>query len=187
MFGGGDRQLSARIGKAGWGLFGVLVPKVSDRELTGLVAGEPEKYAGRMFGVSCDFSEADLRAVYSGQGFQDAVKAERRFAWRPVLDLCVWARQAKIDKSRGRVRRFEMDAQLGWDEGRRFKAFDRKVFPPKRNPIPLELREAGSGLGSWRELLIPKPTPEQEREYVEKGRQRGKSNRGEGLTSATAI
>ena len=105
------------------------------------------------------------------------------FVWRPVLDLCVWAvKQNRAIRGRD-VRQFEMDAHWGWTRAAVSRLLT-EGFSSKENPIPSELREQ-VWPGILAGTLDPEPTPEQEREYVEKaskGRQQG-----EGLTSATAF
>jgi hypothetical protein len=64
-------------------------PEGLGRELTSAITADPERYAAE----AADFKQLSeptyVRAVV--QGFDDALKQKRTFAWLPVLDLCVWA------------------------------------------------------------------------------------------------
>jgi hypothetical protein len=155
-------------------------PEGLGRELTALVAEEPEKYAAGCPEFMRLSEPTYLRSIV--QGFQDAVKAKRRFAWRPVLDLCVWAVRQNREIP-GRVQRFEMDAHWGWTRAAVSRLLT-EGFSSEANPIPFELREqAWPGIVAG--TLDPEPTPEQEMEYLEKA-SKGKQQ-GEGLASATAF
>ena len=156
-------------------------PEGLGRELTALVAEEPEKYAAGCSEFMRLSEPTYLRSIV--QGFHDAVKSKRGFAWRPVLDLCVWA-VGKIEKSRDVFSGLRWRAPWGWTTA----AISRLLtegFSSEENPIPFELREqvwSGIVVGT----LDPEPTPEQEKGNTSRKRQR-ESSRVKGLTSATAF
>lgn len=154
-------------------------PEGVGRELTALVAEKPEQYAAGCPEFTRLTEPTYIRALI--QGFQDALKMKRSFVWRPVLDLCVWAvKQNRAIPGRD-VRQFEMDAHWGWTRAAVSRLLT-EGFSSNENPIPFELREQvwpGIVAGT----LDPEPTPEQERDYVEKA-SKGKQ-RDEGLPRAT--
>ena len=139
-------------------------PEGLGRELTALVAEQPERYA-----TACpEFTQLSeptyVRAVV--EGFQNALAAKRRFNWDPVLDFCVWAVRHEREIPGRNIHHFGMDAHWGWTKA----AVSRLLtggFSSEENPIPFELREKvwhGTSVGTG----DPEPTPEQEKEYFEK-------------------
>lgn len=138
-------------------------PEGLGRELTGVIAREPERYAADAAVFKRLSEPTYVRAIV--QGFQDALKQKRMFHWPPVLDLCVWAVGQKREIPGRSVGQFEMDAHWGWTRA----AVSRLLtdgFSSEENPIPFDLRER-VWLGIEAGTHDPEPTRKQEEEYFE--------------------
>lgn len=151
------------------------------REVNALVAEKPETYAAQSVEFKGLTEPTYVRAIL--QGFQDALKAKRKFDWPQVLDLCIWAVERERETSGRNVLRFEADPHWGWTRAAVSRLLT-EGFSSEGNPIPFELRERvwpgiAAGTGD------PEPTPEQEKEYFEKfaGRERKKGR----VSTATAV
>jgi hypothetical protein len=134
------------------------------RELTALVAEKPEIYAAACAEFRRLAEPTYVRAVL--QGFQDALKAKRKFEWPLVLDLCTWAVEAKGEILGRDVSRFEADPHWGWTRAAVARLLT-EGFSSEGNQIPFELREkVWSGIEAG--TTDPEPTQAQENKYFEK-------------------
>jgi hypothetical protein len=132
------------------------------RELTGQVSADPERW---LKSVSA-FSQLDPTYVRSLLvGYRDALKQEKTFNWKPILDLCeiVLSKPIKI-KDRKPTAPFGDDPDWSWCRNTIVELLDEGM---KKNTghISVDLRSQ-----VWRiieELTKdPNPTPEYEKEYL---------------------
>jgi hypothetical protein len=157
-------------------------PEGLGRELTEVIAGEPESYAAGAAEFQRLSEPTYVRSIL--QGFHDALKQKRGFRWPLVLDLCTWAVGQTREIPGRSVGRFEMDAHWGWTRA----AVSRLItdgFTSEENPIPFDLRDKvwpGIEAGTH----DPEPTPEQEGEYF-KGAAKDRNEEREGGGRARAF
>jgi hypothetical protein len=139
-------------------------PEGLGRQLTGVVAMEPERFASQA-DVFRSLDPTYVRSLISG--FQEAAKQNRTFQWPPVLDLCRWV----IDQPReipGRKSRYShLDPGWVWT---RLEIARLLVagFESETQQITFELRDV-----AWQVLEPltddPDPTPAYEAEYAGHG------------------
>jgi len=79
-------DLISFLGSWQWSGDPIISPEGLGRELTALVASEPERFAvhaGRFQGLDPTYVRAFL------SGLRDTAKEKRSFSWPPLLELCV--------------------------------------------------------------------------------------------------
>src|SRR6266511_540172 len=137
-----------------------LSPEGLGRTLTTVVTLAPERFAadtGRFIGLDPTYVRALL------QGFQDATKQKRAFAWPQIMELCHWVIEQPRENP-GRERK-DTDADPDWGWTRKAIAdLLRASFEEHPAMIPHELRAS-----AWAILKPltndPDPTPEHEERY----------------------
>jgi hypothetical protein len=129
------------------------------RTLTTVVTSAPERFAaaGRFIGLDPTYVRALL------QGFHDATKQNRAFAWPQIMELCHWVIKQPREKP-GRERK-DTDADPDWGWTRKAIAdLHRAGFEEHPAMIPYELRAS-----AWAILKPltddPDPTLEHEERY----------------------
>ena len=138
------------------------VPEGLGRQLSPLVASEPERFAEeaeRFLGLEPTY----VRALVSG--LRDAVKQPRPFSWPPVLALCRWVVQQPREILGGDDHSRSLDRDHDWRESRAVIAdLLSEGFKPGAAEIPFEFRSE-----AWDVLKPltddPEPTPEYEERY----------------------
>lgn len=132
------------------------------RELTGQVSVAPERW---LKSVSA-FSQLDPTYVRSLLvGYRDALKQEKTFNWKPILDLCevILSKPVKI-KGRKPTAPFGDDPDWSWCRNTIVELLDEGMKKHK-GQVSVDLRSQ-----VWKivEKLTedPNPTPEHEKEYL---------------------
>jgi hypothetical protein len=132
-------------------------PEGLGRELTVLVTSDPERFAinaGRFQGLDPTY----VRALPSG--LRDAVKQQRPFSWRPVLELCRWVMEQPREIPRRKSEYSDLDPGWVWARGAIADLLN-AGFEVSAAEIPFDLRTL-----AWEVLKPttddPQPTPEDE-------------------------
>lgn len=132
------------------------------RELTGQISADPERWLKSV----PSFSQLDPTYVRSLLvGYRDALKQEKTFDWKPILDLCeiVISKPIKI-KDRKPPAAFGDDPDWSWCRNTIAELLDEGMKKHKGR-IPMAFRSR-----VWKiieELTKdPNPTPEYEKEYL---------------------
>ncbi len=137
------------------------------RELTGVVASDPERFAE----AAAQFRGLDptyFRAFF--YGLRDAIKRGRDFAWLPVLDLCRWVlaqpREVRrpATEQKPHAARHELDPDWGWTRKSIADLLSGGLQAETGARLPFGLRDIVWG------VLAPltedeDPTPAHERRY----------------------
>lgn len=136
-------------------------PEGLGRELTALVADDPERFA-QVAHQFCGLDPTYIRGVI--HGLEEAAKKNLKFTWLQVLQLCQWV----VDQPRdipGRAKnQREKDPDWGWTL-RAMSSLLTVGIQSGSNPIPFELRiEVWSVLQQL--VADQEPTTETEAEYV---------------------
>jgi hypothetical protein len=69
--------------------FGGATPEGLGRTVSGVVSGDPAKYAEEAIAFTRLYEPTYVRSTI--QGFHDALRQGQKFDWAPVLELCAWA------------------------------------------------------------------------------------------------
>lgn len=134
-------------------------PEGVARVLTEVVAASPEPYANEAT-LFRSLSATYVRALL--EGFAKAAKEGRPFAWRLVLELCLWLEAQKDPPNPDPTGTGDEDPHWGWSR-RAVAALLSVGFESARARIPLELRTL-----AWDALVPltndPEPTVDYEAE-----------------------
>lgn len=134
----------------------MISPEGLGRELTALVASEPERFAvhaGRFQGLDPTYVRAFL------SGLRDAAKEKRPFSWPPLLELCRWVVQQPRETP-GRKSQYA-DLDPGWVWARKTSASLLSAgFESGPAEIPFDLRRI-----AWDVLKPITDDPEPTRDY----------------------
>ena len=136
-------------------------PEGLSRELSSLVASDPEKFDS-MADLFIGLDPTYVRGVI--QGFEDALRNGVKFTWQNILILSQWVSEEPRDIE-GRVKdRRETDPDWGWTL-RAISSLLIMGIESKTNPIPFEHR---AELWAVLEELIEDPEPSEkfEAEYL---------------------
>lgn len=139
-----------------WSRDPIISPEGLGRELTALVASEPERFAvhaGRFQGLDPTYVRAFL------SGLRDAAKEKRSFSWPPLLELCRWVVQQPREIP-GRKSQYA-DLDPGWVWARKTSASLLSAgFESGPAEIPFDLRRV-----AWDVLKPITDDPEPTRDY----------------------
>jgi hypothetical protein len=136
-------------------------PEGFARELSGVIAEDPERFAV----ASNRFRELDPTYVRGLlDGLRDAVKQGHAFSWAPVLDLCLWVvRQPRHilgrEEYRELVEEHDLDPDWGWTRKTIGELLE-EGFKVNGASVPPELRDR-----SWEVLRPLTNDPEPDAEY----------------------
>lgn len=86
-------------------------PEGLGRELTSIIANEPERYA-QSSQLFRDTQPTYVRSLISG--LRNAIGQKRSFPWPPVLAICQWVVEQPRDSGKIRNRHLEHDPHWGW-------------------------------------------------------------------------
>ncbi len=133
----------------------LMSPEGLGRELTALVASEPERFADHAVQLQ-ELDPTYVRAFLSG--LRDAAKANLPFPWLPVLQLCQWvvAQPREIPDRKGQY----TDLDPGWVWTRKAIATLFAAGFESAPAIPFELRNA-----TWAVMKLLTGDPEPDQEY----------------------
>jgi hypothetical protein len=146
-----------------WGPSGDIVtpsPEGLGRTLTTVVTSAPERFAadaGRFIGLDPTYVRALL------QGFHDATKQNRAFAWPQIMELCHWVIEQPRENPGRERKNTDADPDGGWTH-KAVADLLRAGFEEHPAMIPYELHAH-----AWAILKPltddPDPTPEHEERY----------------------